>query len=140
MKTKFSVLLANPIVILVLFAPLLSSSFTFKNLTRNKPVTRDILLKLEPGKVYMFELKTGPILKIHIESIDGDTIGGYVSQDGASGELEKSSYSESFDDVIKNVTKISVLKHNPYLTSSLIVVASFATAFLIWVAAWSGWL
>lgn len=88
----------------------------------------------------MFELKTGPILKIHIESIDGDTIGGYVSQDGASGELEKSSYSESFDDVIKNVTKISVLKHNPYLTSSLIVVASFATAFLIWVAAWSGWL
>jgi hypothetical protein len=123
---------------MVLFVPLLLSCYTYKSITKNKPVTREVLSELESGKTYTFELRTGFSFRVYVESIEADTIVGYALVESADGTEDKMRYSEGFDSVIEKVAKISLRKHNPYLTSTLIAVAAFTTAFLIWIAAWTG--
>jgi len=130
--------LTKSLALIVLLVPLLLSCYSYKSITKNKPVTREVLSKLESGKIYTFELKTGFIFKVNVERIDSDTIVGYAFLVGADGKENKIRYSEGFENVVKQVAKISLWKHNPYLTSTLITVAAFTTAFLIWVVAWKG--
>ena len=137
---KDLILLKKHAALLALLVPLLVSCYSYKSITKNEPVTREVLSTLESGKTYAFELKTGFVFKVYVERIEADTIVGYAFLEGADGKENKIRYSEGFENVVKHVAKISLWKHNPYLTSALITVAAFATAFLIWTAAWKGWL
>jgi hypothetical protein len=138
MKTKGLIRLTRSLVLMVLFVPLLLSCYTYKSITKNKPVTREVLSELETGKTYTFELRTGFSFRIYVESVETDTIVGYAFVESADGKEDKMRYSEGFENLIEQVAKISLWKHNPYLTSTLVAVAAFTTAFLIWVAAWTG--
>jgi len=53
-------------VVLVPLASLLSSCYSYKNITRKEAITKEFLSKLEPGKKYKFELMIGETQTIYI--------------------------------------------------------------------------
>ncbi len=138
----------NKLLLVVLIAPLLSSCFSYKNLTKNEPVTSDLLSKLKPGKKYKFELAIGEIQKIYISNVTVDRITGYLYREGkyttnrntqsvntVSGQIDfekgyvketRSNYSDSFENITKNVTCISRRKFDPMKTTALVVVPTAA--------------
>jgi len=140
---------SSTLIMLVLVTPLLSSCFSYKNLTKKKePITHDLLAKLKPGKKYKFELKLGETQKIYISDITGETVTGYLYQEGKkvtnrnsqsvssiTGQIEyqelyvketKSNYSDNFENITRNVAKISRRKFNPFKTAALIILPAAA--------------
>jgi hypothetical protein len=113
MKTNGVILLVKPSVVMALLAPLLCSCYSYRSITRTEPVTRDLLVKLEPGKDYLFKLKTGLKYKVFIDSIKSEQIAGYIYQKNAKGKVVKMRYSSTFEDVEMYVAKISVRKSAP---------------------------
>ena len=109
------------LLLLALLASPLSSCFTYKSLTKKEPITHDFLSKLEPERRYRFDLKTGETLIIHILTIKGENITRYVYRHSKS-KMNKSDYSDTFQNIEANVAKISVLKFNPYLLTVCIAV------------------
>ena len=132
--------------ILVLLTFMLSSCYSYKSISRREPITREFLSKLEPGKKYEFELMIGETQTIYITAITGETIYGVLYQDGkivkdkstssvsaVTGQIEQLdvyvkttqiNYSDSFENVMKNVAKISVRKVDPVKIAALIIVPS----------------
>ena len=112
------------LVILVLLVQLLPSCITYRNLTKNEPITYDLLSKLEPGKKYKFELKVKNSLPqiIYVTGVDSETITGYFYQKSVNGKRAKINYSETFEKIQLSTSKISVAKHNPLLTTTAILV------------------
>jgi hypothetical protein len=92
------------LITLVSISLLLSSCYAYKNLTKDESVTQDFLSTLKPGK-YQFEFKTGLIQFVEITRVDADTIVGFSSQLGTN--VDKVSYSSSFEMIEKNVAEIS---------------------------------
>ena len=113
-------------ILVSLLATLLSSCYSYKNLTRNNPVTPDVLLKLEPGKEYKFELMTGQRFKVHIDSIQVETIRGWIYQTDAEGKVNKIRYSSTFSDVENYVAEISVRESDPIKITSLIALLALS--------------
>lgn len=128
MKTNSSMLHSKPFILVPLLTALLTSCYSYKNLTRN-PVTRDVLLKLQPGKDYRFELKTGLKYKVYVDSIESETIGGYIYQKNAQGKVDKMRYSSTFENVETYVTKISVRKNDPVKTIFLLAIPFVLVAY-----------
>jgi hypothetical protein len=140
---------------LVLVTPLLSSCFTYKNLTKKAPITHDLLSRLKPGKKYKFELKIGEVQKIYISDVTGETVTGYLYQEGKlvtnknrqsvssiTGQIEyqevyvketKSDYSDNFENITRNVTKISRRKFDPFKTAALVVLPSAAVIGILFI-------
>jgi hypothetical protein len=138
----------NKLLLVVLVAPLLSSCFSYKNLTKKEPITYDLLSKLKPGKKYKFELAIRQTQKIYISEVTGDRITGYLYNEGKyktnrhiqsvntiSGQIEyqkdyvketRSNYSDNFENITKNVTRISRRKFDPLKTTALIVLPTAA--------------
>lgn len=114
--------LAKVLVILAMSPMLLSSCATYHTLTKTEPITRELLLRLDPGKNYEFELKTGQKLKIHIQTISDDRITGFSFRSGDVIPSRDKYYSDTFENVEKYVGKISLRKFNPYLTTLAVVV------------------
>ena len=113
-------------ILVSLLTTLLSSCYSYKNLTRNNPVTQDVLLKLEPGKDYKFELMTGQRFKVHIDSSEVETIRGWIYQRDADGKVNKLRYSSTFSDVENYVAKISVRESDPIKITSLIALSALS--------------
>jgi len=150
MKTTITKLL-----LFVLIAPLLSSCFSYKNITKKEPVTPALLSKLKPGKKYKFELAIGETQKIYISEVTGDRITGYLYNEGKyttnrhiqsvntiSGQIDvqkdyvketRSNYSDSFENITRNVTRISRQKFDPLKTTALIVVPPAAVIGLMFI-------
>lgn len=110
------------LIMLTLVPLLLSSCATYHSLTKTPPITREVLLRLVPGKNYEFELKTGQKLKIHIQTISDDRITGFSFRSGDVIPSRDKYYSDTFENVEKYVGKISLRKFNPYLTTLAVVV------------------
>ncbi|MDH5251628.1 MAG: hypothetical protein OEW40_21720 [Cyclobacteriaceae bacterium] len=119
------------LAILVSLSLLLSSCFSYKNLTKKEPITKDFLSKLEPGKKYKFVLNTGLTQIIRITSMDDETIVGFIRLKDANGILQKVSYSSSFENIEKYVAKISVWKVDAPKTFALITVGGFVAYIII---------
>ena len=126
MKTNSSMLHSKPFILVSLLTTLLSSCYSYKNLTRNNPVTQDVLLKLEPGKDYKFELMTGQRFKVHIDSIEVETIRGWIYHRDAEGKVNKIKYSSTFSDVENYVAEISVRQSDPIKITSLIALLALS--------------
>lgn len=120
------ILFSGRLVILSLLAFLLSSCYSYKSMTRKEPVTRDFLLKLQPGKDYRFELKTGLRFKVHIDTIESETIRGYMYQKDAEGKTNKIAFSSTIEDVEKYVAKISVRESDPIKITTLIALLALS--------------
>jgi hypothetical protein len=114
--------LAMILVMLALLSLLLSSCATYHSITKTAPITRELLLRLESGKNYAFELKTGQKIKIHIQTISDDRITGFSFRSGDMIPTRDQYYSDTFENVEKYVDKISLRKFNPYLTTLAVVV------------------
>ena len=113
-------------ILVSLLTTLLSSCYSYKNLTRNNPVTQDVLLKLEPGKDYKFDLMTGQRFKVHIDSIEAKTIRGWIYHRDAEGKVNKIRYSSTFSDVENYVAEISVRESDPIKITSLIALLALS--------------
>jgi len=118
------------LVVMVLLAQLLFSCKSYQSITKTEKINKDFLSRLEPGKKYMFELRSGLRPIVEVMHVAHDTITGNIYQDDASGKRTKSSYSGSFESIEKDVVKISVRKNNPYLTTAAIVVGAASVTFL----------
>ena len=123
------------LVMLVLLTQLLSSCYSSRRINKeDEPITGSFLSQIEPGKRYEFKLKTGQTQTIYVTSVDDQTITGYLVK-RTKGKVIKSNYSASFSSIKENVSKISVQKFNPILTTATIVVP--VTLFVIFVSeAW----
>lgn len=139
---------SSTLIMFVLVTSLFSSCFSYKNLTKKEPITHDLLARLKPGKKYKFELKIGETQKIYINHVTGETISGYLYQEGKlvtnrnrqsvssiTGQIEyqevyvketKSNYSDNFENITRNVAKISRRKFDPFKTAALIILPAAA--------------
>jgi hypothetical protein len=146
-------LLIHRASILALLAFTLPSCYSYKNISKRKPITREFLSGLEPGKKYQFELLIGETQTIYITAVSGETIHGILYRGGkivkdknatlvnpVTGQFEyqdvyvketQSSYSDSFENVMKNVNRISVRKVDPIKIAALIIVPS-SVIFGVW--------
>jgi len=128
----------KPVLGVVLLSLLLSSCYSYKNITKKEPITKELLSELKPGKKYEFELMIGVTQSIYITAIHGETITGYFYQNTKSinnrdnpsestGEaVTKTIYTDNFSNIIKNVAKISQRKINPILISALVILPAAA--------------
>lgn len=92
MQMEGLILLTKHLALMLLLVPLLLSCYSYKSITKNEPVTSEVLSNLETGKTYAFELKTGFIFKVYIESIEANTIVGYAFLEGVDGRENKIRY------------------------------------------------
>lgn len=106
---------------LILLSLLFTSCYSTKNITRNKPITRDFLAALEPGKRYKFELSIGQIQRIYVTAVDGDRVVGYLFPNGYN-KKNKIAFKDDFENITKNVVKISERKIDPMKTTIAILV------------------
>ena len=123
--------------ILFLLALITSSCYTTKNLTKHEAITHDFLAGLKPGKKYVFELKIGIKQYVRIKQVSDEVISGEIYEENNDGKKIWTDYSATFESMEKNVSKISVIKINPYLTTAGITVATVVTAALL--AVYIGW-
>ncbi len=130
MKWKI-VFFSGRLVILSLLAFLLSSCYSYKNLTIKKSITRDFLLSLEPGKRYAFELMNGQIQYIELTSVEKEMVVGFLCQRRSKGRSNTILYTSSFADIEREVAKISVWKVNPFTTTVTCIAAGYATLYLV---------
>jgi len=103
-------------VMMFLLAQITSSCIAPKNLTKHKAITREFLASLKPGKRYLFELKIGIKQVVKIGQVKGDRFTAQIYGKNTEGEKVWSDYSETFENLQKNVAKISIYKVNPYWT------------------------
>ena len=125
------------LAILFLLALIASSCVTSKNLTKHEAVTHDLLAGLEPGKKYVFELKIGTEQIVRVKHVKDDIISGQILAKNNEGKKVWSDFSETFENMEKNVAKISVIKVNPYLTAASITVVTVVTTFCLLI--YFGW-
>ncbi len=125
------------LVILFLVALITSSCFTAKNLTKHEAITHDLLAGLKPGKKYIFELKIGITQFVRVKHVKDDIISGQILAKNNEGKKVWSEFSETFENMEKNVTKISIIKMNPYLTAASITVVTVVTTFCLLI--YFGW-
>jgi hypothetical protein len=114
-------------ILLISILFLLSSCFTYKNVTKKEAITHDFLSKLEPGKKYAFRLRTGLTLFIRVTRVEDDRVVGYYYE-----KKTKNDFSVSFQEIERDVAKISILKLNPYLTGTSIFFLVLTTVTVIW--------
>jgi hypothetical protein len=89
----------------------------------------DFLSKLEPGKTYKFESKSGQMNQtVLVTTVDGETINGYLIADSGH---EKSNFSDSFENIMRNVSKISAKEVNLHKTAGAIIASVFATVIVV---------
>jgi hypothetical protein len=127
----FYELVMKSLPILFLLALITSSCFTTKNLTKHEAITHDFLASLKPGKKYVFELKIGTRQYVRIKQVTDEIISGQIYEKNNDGKKVWSDYSETFENMEKNVSKISVIKLNPYLTTASITVVTVVTTFML---------
>jgi hypothetical protein len=106
----------------LVFVILISSSCTsYLTVARNEAINKEVLSQLKLKKKYKFELASGQKLRIMLDSVSNDRIYGRLFK---SGELSVSAknpqFSDSFENLKANTTKISRRLFNPFLTSLLI--------------------
>ena len=106
---------------LIFASALFSSCHKMKDITREQPITLEFLSGLEPGKRYEFELKIGQIQTIYVTGVDDGRITGYVYPN-ANSKKDQIAYSDSFENIVKSVAKISVRKTDPLGTSLAIII------------------
>jgi hypothetical protein len=95
-------------------------------MTKKQPITRSFLSTLESGKDYKFELKAGQRFKVHIDSINVETISGWIYQKDAEGKTSKIRYSSTFSDVEIYVAEISLRVSDPIKITSLIALLALS--------------
>jgi len=130
MKWK-GVLVPERLVILSLLACLLSSCYSYKNLTIKTSISRDFLISLEPGRRYAFELKNGEKRYIDITIVANETVFGVIHQRRAKRGSNTILYTSSFADIEREVAKISIWKVNPFTTTVTSLAAAFATLYIV---------
>lgn len=86
-------------------------------MNRNEPITRNSLSSLKTGKRYQFEFKTGQTMMIYLTSVDEQGLTGYPFQRGDVILSRKNHYTDSFDNLEKNLRVISRKKFDPLLTT-----------------------
>ncbi len=105
----------------VLISLLFTSCYSTKDITRNERITRNFLAELEPRKRYKFELSIGQIQSIYVTSVDDGRVVGFLYPNGYN-KKNKVSYTDDFENIEKNVVKISERKINPLKTAIAILV------------------
>jgi hypothetical protein len=86
---------------------------------------------LKPGKKYLFELKVGIKQIVRITQIKDDRFTGQVYAENSDGRKVWNDYSETFENIEKQVAKISIYKFNPYLSAAAVMTVVIGTATLI---------
>ncbi len=109
------------VFILILLSPLFTSCYSTKDITRNKPITRDFVAALETGKRYEFELSMGQIQRIYVTAVDDDCVVGYLYPNGYN-KKNKITFTDDIENIAKNVVKISERKIDPMKTTIAILV------------------
>lgn len=111
----------EPVLVLVFLSLLVSSCYSSKDITKEEPITPDFLSTLEPGRYYSFELKIGQTQAIYITGVGGETITGYLYPHDHT-KKGKTAYTDSFENIVQYVAKISVRKIDPLKTSIAIAI------------------
>jgi hypothetical protein len=117
------------VIVQLLLLLLFTSCYSTKDITRNKPITRDFLAALEPGKRYAFELSMGQIQRIYVTAVDDGRVVGYLYPNGYN-KKDKVAFADDFENIAKNVVKISERKIDPMKTTIAILVP---IAIAIWI-------
>lgn len=111
----------KPVLFVILLPLLTCSCYSFKEIAKSDPITPDQLSAIKPEKQYVFELKFGQKQNIYVTGVDGETITGilYPNDYSKKGQVP---YSESFENIVKNVSKISVRKIDGVKTTIAIAI------------------
>jgi hypothetical protein len=113
--------------IFLLIVTVLSSCTSYRNLNKKEPVTSDFLSNLQPNKRYKFELKSGDVMYLRIQSISDGKIIGYTFKSGEAFPSKTNRFSDSIENMETNVSKVSKRKFNPALT-----ILAVGTPILVW--------
>jgi len=139
MKWK-RILCSGRVVLLSLLTFLLSSCYSYKNLTKKEFITRDFLSRLKPGKRYAFELKNGQTQYIDITSVEKDVVVGFARQRRAKSRSNTTMYTSSFENIELEVAEIYVWKVNPFTTTVTSIAAAYATLAIVgYIGLSEGW-
>ena len=109
------------LIVFVMLATTLSSCTSYKVITKNHAVDKELLSQLRVNKKYKFYLASGAVLKVRVDSVENERV--YGQMWGSSRDkTTQGSFNDSFDSLSNNVTKISRKKFNPYLTVLAVAV------------------
>jgi len=109
------------LLISTLFVATLTSCTTYKTIAKKEEINEVFLSQLKTNKKHKFYMTSGIVLKVHIDSIDTERIYGRMRQ-SSDGKTRKIDFSDSIENLNKNVNKISRKKFNPYLSLAAVVV------------------
>ncbi len=115
-------LLLKTLVILALIVLPLTSCISQQRPSRHQQITRDFLLKLETGKDYLLELKSGATLEIYLQDISPERISGFSYYYESRAKVTIPDYSDTFETIEKNVARITLLKREPLIYSKAVYV------------------
>jgi len=122
-------------VLLVSFLiPLLLSCTAYRSVTRNQPITGELLSSLKTGKRYAFKLKLGETQFIKVTSVVDERVTGYLLVKDEHGKTIETNYSDRFENIENNVASISVSEVQWGITS---IGLSFLLMIIIGIMGWS---
>jgi hypothetical protein len=94
-----------------------------KNLSKGKPVNKDVIAKIKPGKKYEIHQKSGTRILLVVTKCDSLMVYGRADYfNGAGGRIKTADYKSSFEKIIEDSDKIYLRKFNPYLTFGPLVI------------------
>ena len=107
------------IIGLLLIVQCFTACSTYKDISKGNELNETIIKsKLEPGRKYEINLRTGLVLRVRLTEIDSLNIYGY--QQDITGKLSNQSpFSDSYKNLYKNANRISMKKFNPTLTAAV---------------------
>jgi hypothetical protein len=119
-------------IVFLLIITVLSSCTSYRNLNKKEPVTSDFLSSLQPNKRYKFELKSGDVMYLRIQSISDGRISGYTFKSGDAFPSKTNQFSDSIENIERNVSKVSRRKFNPGLTVLAVGIPAAVWGMMNW--------
>ena len=110
--------------LLIFFVPVLSSCFTYRNLTSGGSVTEDVVFKIRTCKNHIIKYKSGEVIKVFITHVDSATVYGNVFQ--KNGKSVDYPYSETIKELQRNAISVSERKFNYFLTIGIILAGQIS--------------
>jgi hypothetical protein len=120
------------LTVLASLSVLLTSCTSYHTITKKGAITKDFLSQLRVNKRYKFELTTGSTLWVRIDNIDSEKLYGRVFESGDIFVSRKNNFSDSFENMQDNVTKISRRRFSPLPTILAVGISTLIVIIVGW--------
>jgi len=88
-----------------------------KNLSKDKPVSEDVIAKIRPGKKYEIYQKSGSRILLYVKRCDTLMVYGKAGHINSKGQVTKlTPYANTFQELVEGADKIYLRKFNPWLS------------------------